>query len=435
MSHHNEALYCAMKAFVSVGIDLITARVDQTSVGAIDADMFFFTRQAASDELRELHEYQRCMDLLLGDSMIASQLDILAGTNSGSRERAPSAEKLMRRVIDLGVRRNPVFDPDLFEMEYAKFEAAYYDSDIVYEVIAPLPTIKISRAINLDCDLEIANSSMEENRGSSFGQTAESSYRFDDEICVIRSLCRLPKVVGDRKEPDHQKRKKDRATESAVHEKIELVINALRLSEIDNAYTSVIIHKPSQWAFDQSRFFPGQPAPELVFTATLEDPWLDGFEAFWKKLRSDGVKKRKFLGIAIRRFGYSHDRQRLVDKMIDLMVAAEALFLSDKNSTGELRYRLSLRAALFLASDEQPQKTIFEWMGKAYDLRSAVAHGREAASVKLPKLSDGSPVGLEQFVRTIQIWIRIAILKAIEIAQRPDAPKYLVDWDGLPFAH
>ena len=213
------------------------------------------------------------------------------------------------------------------------------------------------------------------------------------------------------------------------------MINAFRLSGIETAYVSEIIHKTSQWAFDQSRFFPGQPAPELVFKERLEDPWLDGFQAFWRNLQNDGVKKRRFLGISILRFGYSYDRRRLVDKMIDLMVAAEALFLSDKNSMGELRYRLSLRAALFLASDEQAQKTIFEWMRKAYDLRSAVAHGRDAGSVKLPKLPDGSPVGLEPFVRTIQIWIRNAILKGIEIAQRPDAPKYLVDWDGLPFAH
>ena len=221
MSHHNEALYCAMKAFVSVGIDLITARVDQISVGAMDADMFFFTRQATSDELRELHEYHSCMDLLLGDSMIASQLDLLTGTNSGRRERSPSAEKL-KRVIDLGLRRNrPVFDPDFFESEYARFEEAYYDSDIVYEVIAPLPTIRISRTIKLDNHLEIANLSVEEIRRSSFGQTAESNFRFEDEICVIRSLCRLPKVVGDQKEPDNKKRENDLATESAEHEKIE----------------------------------------------------------------------------------------------------------------------------------------------------------------------------------------------------------------------
>lgn len=58
---------------------------------------------------------------------------------------------------------------------------------------------------------------------------------------------------------------------------------------------------------------------------------------------SEGIEKRKFLDVAIRRFGYAHERPRLEDKIIDLIIGAEALFLSDYSKDsyfGEIRYRL-----------------------------------------------------------------------------------------------
>lgn len=60
------------------------------------------------------------------------------------------------------------------------------------------------------------------------------------------------------------------------------------------------------------------------------------------------------------------------------MIAAEALFLSDLGSStdrGELKYRLALRAAHFIEAADLTRRQVFEHMKRAYDVRSAIAHG------------------------------------------------------------
>ena len=89
------------------------------------------------------------------------------------------------------------------------------------------------------------------------------------------------------------------------------------------------------------------------------------FKEFWETLQIDGVRKRNFLLIAIRRFGYAHERYRSEDRIIDLLIAAEALFLSDNTYTGEIKYRLAQRTAFFLAEAGEHRKTVFKWMKAA----------------------------------------------------------------------
>ena len=153
--------------------------------------------------------------------------------------------------------------------------------------------------------------------------------------------------------------------------------------------------------------------------------------------QSEPVQKRKFLDTAVRRYSYAHERHRLEDKIVDLLIAAESLFLSDYKKDdpyiGEIRYRMSLRAAVFLGSDGESRKRIFRQMRAAYDLRSSVVHGGEADKVKLPKQPDGNPPQIENFVWTVQEIVRVALHKAIGLAQRPETPASLVVWDELIF--
>ena len=254
----------------------------------------------------------------------------------------------------------------------------------------------------------------------------------------MRTECRLPKLSGTITSQTRKAREEDLRTQRAVHDRIEEVVNALRLAGIESAYSSAIIHRPSKWAFDQDRFFRGRFQPDLFFVSNLEDPWLDGFAQFWQSFQSAADKKRSFLDLAIRRFGYAHERQRAEDRIIDLMISAEALFLSDYNKdkyVGEIRYRLSLRAALFLASEPESQRTVFRWMRDAYDLRSKLAHGGDVSSAKLPKGPHETRLDIEEFVAAIQAYIRLALVRAIHMVNDPSAPKNLVEWDDLVFGN
>ena len=64
------------------------------------------------------------------------------------------------------------------------------------------------------------------------------------------------------------------------------------------------------------------------------------------------------------------------DRLIDYMIAFEALYLNDTGAQerGEMRFRLALRVAQFLRELNQ-QKSLYREMRAAYNMRSSIVHG------------------------------------------------------------
>lgn len=107
------------------------------------------------------------------------------------------------------------------------------------------------------------------------------------------------------------------------------------------------------------------------------------FPLLWDKLQKPKVRKE--LDTALRRFSYSCVRHDNEDKIIDLMIAAETLFLHGKNE-GEKGFRLALRAAYFLGTDSASRKQVYDRMRKAYGLRSKLVHGGSDPSLRRFKI-------------------------------------------------
>lgn len=427
-----------MKAYVPAALNFIVQRAyEQASSSELSEDDYYFIRLNAADDLARLPEYSPCFEALIGDPKIAGQLDVMAGTN-GRRSRSPSAEQLMRRIPDLGIKNGFYeFNEEHFEQEYGAFEEAYYSSDILYEVIAPLQGLLIDSPVKLSDDLEIIylrDSKLNQDRRSR--REAESGDPLDNKLCAIRTICRLPKILGE-VEPNPESWKEDEAKRAEANDRIEQVVSALRLHGVESVFPISIIHRTNQWSFGHDRAFPGRFWPDLYFSMEVDRAALNSFKQFWDILQSKQIKKRKFLDVAMRRFSYAHERHRLEDRIVDLMIAAESLFLSDYDKEnqyiGEIKYRLSLRAACFLDSNRESQVRIFRQMKGAYDLRSKIAHGGDAENVKLPKHADESPTQLQEFVLMIQVYIRLALRKAIDLAVLQNTPKALVEWDELIF--
>jgi hypothetical protein len=334
MGHKNRALYDAMKSYVSAAIALVAKRAVHESSGSEPLEgTFFFAKLASHRELEGLPEYKECLEILTADVTIAGQINVLAGTPSGIRSRTQTAKGLMGRLLDLGlVGGGYSFNAEHFEREYAVFEEAYYSSEILYEAIAPLQGLMINRSVQLSADLEISKLTEEElSPADPYKRTAVSGDPWREKLCAVRTRYGVPKVVGDDEDINQEEAEKDRAKQVEVNNRIDQVITALRLSGIENVYTPAIIHRTSQWTFGQDRSFPGRFQPEIFYSNQLENQWVESFALFWKTLQCQGVKDRKFLDIAIRRFGYAHERHRIEDKIVDLLIAAEALFLSDFN--------------------------------------------------------------------------------------------------------
>ena len=82
------------------------------------------------------------------------------------------------------------------------------------------------------------------------------------------------------------------------------------------------------------------------------------------------------LNIAISRFNYAYERNKLEDKLIDYMIAFEALFFKH-GEIGEFRHKLAVRVARFLKQNYDERKEIMKRMMEFYDKRSAIVHGKK----------------------------------------------------------
>lgn len=88
------------------------------------------------------------------------------------------------------------------------------------------------------------------------------------------------------------------------------------------------------------------------------------------------------LRVALSLFNDFGNEESWVSKSISLRMCLETIFLDDGNKE-QLRYRLALRAALFLEQSLEKRKEIQQNIKKAYDLTSTAIH-----TGKTPKLND-----------------------------------------------
>jgi hypothetical protein len=450
MKHRNEALHGAVKEYVSAATVFIGQKLEDGGLSSeSDGDAFFYTRFSSGDELRTLPEYRRCLEVLLTDTKITGQLDVLVGTSSRS-SRAPTADGLMFRLLDLSVPHNGrKFDPEYFEREYAIFEEAFYGDYILYDVIAPLEGLSAHGSVRLSGDLEISPFTNDDI-------TPHYTYNAKHNIphasiggpVAVRTKFRLPKVIHSDSDMDLEgldagtiekahagrlrKNETDRAEQSRLNERVEEVVNALRVFGAESVFHVGIIHRASKW-FGSDNVFPNPVQVAVRFTTQGEQGWLTSFGQFWAGLQSERLKGRKFIGLAMRRIGYALERHRIEDKLIDLLIAAEALFLNDaggESYRGELQYRLAQRAGFFLGSDPAARRKIYQHMKDAYKLRSQVVHG---GKIRPLKREDGSSIDMEEFVDTTRVYLRDALHKMVNLVMRSQTSAELVDWDELLF--
>ena len=108
---------------------------------------------------------------------------------------------------------------------------------------------------------------------------------------------------------------------------------------------------------------------------------------------------------------------RDVDKMIDLGIALESLYLSGRKN---LSRKFRRRASWFLKKDKAHQKALKEKFEKVYDLRCDAVH-----EGKLPRDVEicGKSVPISEFIEQAQSLCQQSILKIIKNRQFPDWAK------------
>jgi hypothetical protein len=134
---------------------------------------------------------------------------------------------------------------------------------------------------------------------------------------------------------------------------------------------------------------------------------------FWSRCSTllRKVESLKFINRALKRFNSAIEEFELEDKLIDLVIALEALYLIEKD---ELGYRLSLRVSVLLQNDIEDVSYVRELVKKGYDLRSDVVHGK---SVKRVKIRD-QVITLDKVVNDLEDIVRKSIRRLIALGSR-----------------
>lgn len=97
------------------------------------------------------------------------------------------------------------------------------------------------------------------------------------------------------------------------------------------------------------------------------------------------VRRDSQVGFALRRWTVAMNRDDPEDQIVDHWIGLESLFAQDSNS--EVRYRASLRLAIFLGQNAPERRRIYGLAKTTYDWRSAIAHGNNKRRQNLKEAS------------------------------------------------
>jgi hypothetical protein len=100
------------------------------------------------------------------------------------------------------------------------------------------------------------------------------------------------------------------------------------------------------------------------------------------------VRENRRLSLVLGRFDSAYERLGPEDRLIDLWIAFEALFLSD--TRGELSYRAALRIAQLVGEDGTSRRAAFDLARESYDRRSDIVHGTFVAPGELERVAEST---------------------------------------------
>jgi len=161
----------------------------------------------------------------------------------------------------------------------------------------------------------------------------------------------------------------------------------------------------------------------------LSEDEVPHFLELWRLLEEGAAH----FGFSIHRFNLAFDRGFLADRIVDLVIAAESLFLDDLDvkDRGELRFRFALRAAKFIEHPVYGEREIYRVMRRAYDTRSAIVHGGSPKDTHLP---DNQSAKLPTFIDAIEELMRLGLRKGLSMKDDGKNLRKAKYWEDLMFS-
>ena len=154
---------------------------------------------------------------------------------------------------------------------------------------------------------------------------------------------------------------------------------------------------------------------------TLTESGLRDLQDLYRMIACLDPATREHLQVPIERWMRSMEQWETVDRMIDLSIALESLYLGGDDDRSQRGPRLARRAAWHLADDRSGHERLSDIFKAIYDLRSQAVHeGRLDRTVTV----GGQTTSRYDFIGEAQELCRQAICAVIRAGELPD-------WDSL----
>lgn len=347
-------------------------------------------------DLSNLPEFKDCVSLMQAEPQVSKHLDKLIGLEGGPRFRRTIWDFLRYFLSPMFEKylQESKFDQQLLKRLYSDFEdfvcsdqIAVRDSAYLDNFASDVDIIDVEKELDIR---KLTNEELERLLQASKWGAPSAFFHVKPPKYVIETAYTKRKVVGEHIEPQ--------PSDSA--KRLYQLVTALRLFKSGvvgfNEITTTA-ETPFLWGYTKfniaRKTFIGQKYI-LNKTEAIQ------FKDFWKRFSIFSTSKPKRLAIAIRRFENAYERTNLQDKLIDFMIAYEALVFK-QGETGEFRHKLSTRVSKLLSKTYEERKRIAKEITKFYDKRSRIVHGEE---VKLPR----------GFVEKVENYLRGSIKTLIE---------------------
>src|SRR5438552_619731 len=324
-------------------------------------------------EIQALPEFQLWAEAASTDPAVSKHIGHLLGTRRGMINRSPW-EYLSHLILAQFSAEHelPAFDSETFKNNYRDMEALFYNDKVWFQLFSPLQNFESdAETIDLGGGLQIrkiAPRELEELLNASkwsplipFNEIITLRYAMEFAFETEKYFLSIPLTALEPRYED---------------ELFGKLVTALRLFKAGAIGYNMVRETP---LIDTPHLFGGTRAgldyrrywgPKY----SLQSDELDAFKAFWKQLNTIELSQRAPIGIAISRFNYAYERFGIEDKLIDYMIAFEALYFKT-GERGEYRHKLAVRVARLLATGYENRKAIVKEMVEFYEKRSEVVHG------------------------------------------------------------
>lgn len=392
----NKEFYSSTRAFVLTAVELVIRNLKETPITSLATPnkripeeelfpkgriVYPFTRTYAQKfgiHFHRLAGYSELLETLKTDPTISKHIDAQIGT--ASFRFSFTAWDFIGNLLEKQLSRlheKLEFDSDTFEKSYRNLERFFYSDSIPTTSQAPLHNFDSEiENIDLGGGLSIRRLGSTEQEAL-FSEHSSQFPRYD--------IMRLRYVVEFHFETKKLFGPLDQGNLSAdegiteSREKIGTLVTTLRLFKPGVTGTGMVrtCHETDIPLF--GGITTGYPSYGEYVGKQYHLPAseLEDFRRFWKEIDFTHCND-----VALRRFNYSYGRVNPEDKLIDDMIALEALFLEGEKAGTSSKTVIAVGCSTLLGKNREERRRIRKTLMDAYELRNLIVHGSQYCRTK-----------------------------------------------------